>query len=778
MMKNITFVFAASLIASPAFANSKSCETVVNQSAGVIQDNPSRNGINFEKLTKKMADFIKEKGRSPSLEELSEISKIDIERLKTYFGRSSSPQILEIIASAKMQRPEVFEQYEREYAEEAMRFLKKNNFLPTDSQMAEALEVSVGDVKAIYGAAKGALARIREYESEALLKYMDKILAAYTKIAKEKGKNPLPEELAAELSISTEVLMTMFGRNKLFVSFDALFDLAAKRKPNIFKGITNVNIFTPERLANTVAAIRDGNGIILTGAVAGAPVEDGMLRALKTYHRATGIPTIVSPVNLESTGLQPELLDQAANPHVHTTINTIWLTPKMAIDNDTRVLAKQIIPETGQDNINQGITRIFPSIQRRLLTRVTPDNSIEQEFIITTGVVTKPNYRGVKIIKERTGEIATKNHFNGGIILEKDSSRGDFDVPGLGRYHIRAFEFVSEIIDDTGEKVKLSDPYIMDMNKLYFASGRVETIRLESFHYGDLHVPSTDQRALRASLRIIDLLQPKRITVEDDFDGKEINHHEKANSILNAVLARTGGNNLEEGLHKLRQNLEGLLRRIPKDAKIYRKRSNHPHWVVRYLEKADFPKDDRVNAVLGYELSSAMAQGMDPIDYFLKKYMTKEDYARVVTLEPGETQYEGTRPVLTSAHGDKGISGARGSINSVRKYVVASIFGHTHTLQMINRILNIGSMVENPQAYNREGMNRLVIANGGIGPNGEVQFYIYDRFSQQFSRDWSQPLDPPEDFFAPGYPLAIPVNDPTANNPAPEPIGSRDQYSR
>lgn len=751
-----------------AFAGKNQCaDFFVNQADQVLTLQDSKTRINLEKLTGKVTKFVQENKRAPTLEELAKATRIDIDMLKGYFIKTSSPKVLEIVAMAKLENPEAYKEFESAYAEEAIKYLKKNFELPTDAYMAEQFEVSTGEVRAIYGSNKGAILRMREYQGKALNQFTDKILVVYTRIAKETGRSPLIEEVAEGLEVSVETLSKLIGKNKLVDKFEDLYELARSRSPRAFKTVQNINIFTQERLSRALTAMRDGERLVLTSAVSEAEVETGFLNALRAYNKENKAPLFIRPVNLETSGLQKELLDA---DFAHVIINTIKLRQDLSVHN-LKLLAKMVDPLTGTKKLGPGETRIFGHIQRRLETRASADATLETLFNMTTGAITKPNYLGGKYLQERTGEFATERHFYGAIVLEKTSARRAVDIPGLGRFHIRMVEYVDEV---NGKK--LENPYFMDLNRLYYANGKTEDVRLEALMFGDLHFGATDQHAaLEAKVKLIKKLNPKRIYTEDDYDGHEINHHERDRIIAQGMLALMRANSLEEGLHYLRENLEAILEAAPTDSIVIRKRSNHPHWVERYLQGGWFMKESQ-NTSIGIELASAMNQGMDPIDYFLKKHMRPEIYRRVVTLKPGEPIYEGERPVLVSMHGDKGTNGAKGSMNSFIEATPAAIYGHTHYEQIFNRITNMAAMAKYPQPYAKEGFSKALIGNSGVGPNGEIQTYRYDHISGEYFRDASKSLDTPEKFFAPGFPFAIPTNDPTSRNEAP--AGAMDQYRR
>lgn len=726
--------------------------------------------ISLRKLVERVGKLVQQNKRAPTVDEIAAVTKIDLEMLRGYFAKASSPRIMDIVVMSKAEHPELFREFEQKYAEEAIKYLKKNFEIPSDAYMAEQLGVTTSELRLMYGSNKGALERIREYQSKALDQFIDKILVAYTRVAKQLGRSPTLEEVAVELELSAEMLAKLVGRNKVVDKFEDFYELARKRSPNSFKNVQNVNIFTQERLNKALQAARDGEVIVLTSAVAEAPVQKGFYDALKTFHKARNAPVFVRPVNLETSGLQKELLD---SDFMHVVINTVKFTPSLSFHN-LKLLAKMVDPLTGTKKLGPGETRIFGHIQRRLETRASADATLETLFNMTTGAITDPNYTGGRYVQERTGEFAMERHFYGAVILEKTSSRRAVNIPGLGRFHIRMVEYIKETTDENGRLVPLEDPYFLDVNTQYFASGKKADIRLEALMFGDLHFGATDQHAaLEAKKKLIQRLKPKRIYTEDDYDGKEINHHERDRIITQGMLALMKANSLEEGLHYLRENIEAILAVAPRDAIVIRKRSNHPHWVERYLQSGQFMKEP-VNTPLALELSKAMLEGMDPIDYFFKKHMRPENYRRVVTLPAGEAVYEGQRGVLVSMHGDKGTNGAKGSMNAFIEATSAAIYGHTHYMQIYNRIMNIAAMAKYPQPYAKEGFSKALIGNAGIGPNGEAQFYTYDHISGEYFRDNSKPLYPADKFFAPGYPYAIPTNDPTGRHETP--AGAMDQY--
>ena len=743
-------------------------------SENVIVQERNKDRIHLKTLSNQILNFVLKFKRAPTIEEIvlhSTDKKLQLEGLQAYFSKSSAPTILDIIASARTEKPEKFTQLEIDFAKVFVQMLKENIRMPKDAELADALNVTVADMRVIYGSNKNGFALIRQHKPKEFEQYLNKILIAYTRLAKASGKDPSKQDLANELDIDIKDIESLIGENKLVHKYNDLFDLAVKRNANSFKGIQNTAIFSEERLTKAVTAMIDSETIVLTSADAGAPVNMKFLKALETYNKDNNAPVFVRPVNLETTGLQPELLE---SKFAHVIINTILPTRGLSIHN-LKLIAKMVNPLTGQKKFGPGETRIFGHPQFRLETKAHINSKFDPVFHMTTGSITVPNYLGGRYIQERTAQMATERHYTGALILEKTSAqRGDnlINIEGVGRFHMRNIEFVQT----DAEGNALENPYFMDLNKAYYSNGVVKTIRAQALMFGDFHFGATDQRAaLEAKHQLLKLFLPRRVYVEDDFDGNEINHHERLHLLSQAKLAGRSGNILEEGLLYLKENLESILVLLPKDSIIIRKRSNHPHWVVRYLQDGQFMKEPQ-NTILGLELAKAMVEGMDPIDYYLKKHMEPSLYNRIKTLAAGETTFEGSRPVLTSFHGDKGIGGAKASMQTFVESVEAAVYGHTHTLEAFNRIINIPGNVEVPQSYAQEGFNKTLIGNAVIGPDGQIQFLLYDRKSGEYFRDRSKPLSSPEQFFAPGYPKVVPTDDPTLG--ARSTLSGMDQYYR
>src|SRR5690606_31953553 len=122
---------------------------------------------------------------------------------------------------------------------------------------------------------------------------------------------------------------------------------AMGRSGRAFSNVLDRDIFTPERDAALLRAIETHERIIVTTAVAGAPVERRFLDALLNYAHRMDATIVVIPANMQTFGLDPLLLE---TPEVHILTHTTKLTPELRIDN-IKLVAKHIWPLQGLDRL-------------------------------------------------------------------------------------------------------------------------------------------------------------------------------------------------------------------------------------------------------------------------------------------------------------------------------------------------------------------------------------------------------------------------------------------
>lgn len=351
------------------------------------------------------------------------------------------------------------------------------------------------------------------------------------------------------------------------------------------------------------------------------------------------------------------------------------------------LLPQQIDPATGLGRFTHSEgTYIVPHTKQRL--KVVPNSNTEHSKVfLTTGTVSKPNYKD-----NRIGNIAKRDHRYGGIVL---------DVEGNKYFHYRPLTFqVNGKMCDMGTKY--------DGLKSYY-------IRPEALVFGDLHMGSTNPKVNKANLQLIEELNPKRVVLHDMFDGYSINHHALGNSFALLKAEKKYGSSLQTELKFVAKELGKYLAATSDDTQVVIVKSNHDEVIDRWLRESRYIVEPQ-NTLIGHKLFLGMNEGKDPLQSGLELYMTIPDRVKFLSRDD---DYK-VRGVQLGAHGDLGANGARGSMRTKETAYGKSITGHTHTPEILRDTYVVGTSTELKLDYNR-GLSSWMNTHGILHDTGKVQ---------------------------------------------------------
>jgi len=301
---------------------------------------------------------------------------------------------------------------------------------------------------------------------------------------------------------------------------------------------------------------------------------------------------------------------------------------------------------------------IFASPKQRL--KAISDSNFKMPRIVqTTGACTLPRYANRENCEDaerwRRGSIAKKQHVIGGLIVEIENEE---------IFHLRNIRADSE-----GKFV--------DFGLKYDGNKKTKSI-LEAIVFGDWHVGYTDPLVRKASYEMIKELKPKRIILHDFFDGHSVSPHKDDRLITEQLIEGVdkGFDSLEEELKACRNELLNFNEAM-KGREIYVVASNHNEFLDRYLDSGRLFKDAK-NRRISLELSIILSNDKNPVEGGIRmigkipdniKFLRRDEDLKV-------------RGYQLAAHGDKGPSGGRGSINTKRRQFRRSISGHVHSAEI------------------------------------------------------------------------------------------------
>lgn len=515
-------------------------------------------------------------------------------------------------------------------------------------------------------------------------KLKNKILSTYLKLHKKLKYVSLLDLKAS--NITRAMIRYNFG------SIAKLDEEARLKYPDKFKDIHIDQLITPKYKKRLDATLASYKKFVITTAVTGCEVDKKALETVKFFCKKTKSKLLVLVCS--------DPAQKTNQKKGYGTIDAI-LSDELIITEDTelnsnffistlKTTAKQIDPTTGLVRIGQGEgSFVYASPKQRMLPAATSNNKMPRA-IMTTGAITKSNYNTEKYMSERTAYLAEYDHKMGAIIVEIEDDQ---------IFHFRQIQF--------DKKGRFADFGIMyDKNNCYIYPP-------DSFLFGDLHSGDTDPVVRKILMQLVNELNPKRIIINDGFNGSSINPHEKHNSILRAIRSENYQLSLEEELKLFAKDLNEFSKKVKEVVVV---KSNHDVFLERYLTECDFRKDPQ-NLRICLELALSMLNKLDPLKIGIEKMGLK--YPEKIRWLKRDEDFK-VAGIQLGCHGDQGPNGSRGTLANMEKAYGKCFSGHSHTPQILRDAWSVGTSTYLKLGYN-EGPSSWVQSHGLVYPNGMRQ---------------------------------------------------------
>tara|TARA_R110000823_G_scaffold283122_1_gene401309 strand:- start:6009 stop:7676 length:1668 start_codon:yes stop_codon:yes gene_type:complete len=400
---------------------------------------------------------------------------------------------------------------------------------------------------------------------------------------------------------------------------------------------------------------------VITWAQNDTPVDRDFLASIKNYCKHRNALLIVIPGryrNPTSVGeglssLHQEYWADEVAPYLmnHRKV----LNPNIVIMGDIKTQPTAAIPLSGLEGITGGMSGVFGHPKVQLKTVATPQHAYPK-LLTTTGSITKSNYSDTK-----AGKKGGFHHIIGATVIEID---GD-------NFHMRQIA-----ADDDGS--------FIDLDYLYTPAGKGKAPRAAGLTLGDLHTEFIDEECEKITFidrnSIIKTLKPEKVVMHDWYDGYSGSHHHYGKVFINYAKHHSGRNNVQE---EILRTFDRTKTWLCDDTEFIVVGSNHNEHLLTWLERGE-PKLDPENALFYHAMMAKVLSGVvmgetaakipNPLEILARehleldgmRFLRRKDSLMIAGVE-------------NSFHGDKGVNGARGSINSFRDIGVKSNTGHGHS---------------------------------------------------------------------------------------------------
>lgn len=365
-----------------------------------------------------------------------------------------------------------------------------------------------------------------------------------------------------------------------------------------------------------------------------------------------------------------------------------YLCTKIIFEKDNSCLAQDFLIPNSQknplinlDKLSTDISTIIVGSTKQYLKTLPYKNYNDYRISFSTGTLSKIEYK-----ETVSGYLDTKYHTFGALRLY-------YDKKAL-RYKIRNLIFKND--------------YIFDLDK-YYDDKKSYPTNIDAMVLGDLHLPDEDALALDKTKKLIKELKPNTVILHDIASWNSISHHE-ANKYFSKIKNKTPNNiTLEKELSVVISKLNKFVKDFSKiNFKIVN--SNHDDFIRKFLETGEFVKDT-VNAKIGSQLFLKYLDDKNILTDYLPKNVEFLEKNKSFMINGYEL----------SEHGHSGISGANGSINSFNKGFEKIIIGHTHSPEIFEKVVVVGTLSKLIMPYNQNGLTKWVHANCILHKNGTFQ---------------------------------------------------------
>lgn len=238
--------------------------------------------------------------------------------------------------------------------------------------------------------------------------------------------------------------------------------------------------------------------------------------------------------------------------------------------------------------------------------------------------------------------------------------------------------------------------------------------------YGDIHLENLDDRKMKKTQQLLDLLKPKEVIFHDIYDGSRLNPHEKQDLFIRKQKIIEGkykiSGEVDDVIDFLKefQNKNGFL-------KIRVIQSNHDNFLDRHVCSEDWRKD--LHNSEDYLKYALIQQTIDLRNYGnIIGYLIND--AGFTYIKNNESHFINKYQV--GQHGNYGVNGAKGAIVSFKRLNHKMIIADKHTPCIEDGLTVVGVSCYLWQYYNSNGLSSWAHADSIIHDSGKNQLIIYD----------------------------------------------------
>ena len=446
----------------------------------------------------------------------------------------------------------------------------------------------------------------------------------------------------------------------------------------------NEDYFSESYREDLEKEIKKYKKFVITTAVVDKPVDVNFYNSIKNYAKRNNALVLVLPSDIKNTTkkekkvmeLDPRLKDfKIVFKDTNGESRDLYLNANLCLCS-VKTSAKQLNPPTGLPRIATGKDSSIIIGATKLFEMSIPTWKGEvPKRLLTTGAITVGNYATEKYMSQRTSYLAEEDHMLGAVVVELLDNN---------------FFFARQV---EGSK----EGAFTDLGVSYNPDGTITHLKDNVMVLGDIHTERLDRELFYSVMNSTKDLKVNEVVLHDMFNGTSVSHHDKGKNLDKAMKAMQGRLNLEKEGRQICKLLE-LTSNYVKNIVVVR--SNHDTHLDKYLNTTQY-LEDYENSYIAHILALAYMEGKNTLQCLVEEVLeTKIKGIKWLKQDESYKRYG----AQLGAHGDKGANGAKGSLESLEKWLGNCVIGHSHTGKRIRKACSVGMVGELDQSYN-EGLS-------------------------------------------------------------------------
>lgn len=500
----------------------------------------------------------------------------------------------------------------------------------------------------------------------------DRIMNDFLRMTQQRKYVPTSSEFHQHSNFNRDTVARYYG------SFDGLVEKARVDDPDVFENIIDESSFNDKSFAELRDTVADHRVFVITSAVTGRDPFEPALKAVQSYCKHNEAALLILPCSDPAAQKESKAKWQLSHklPKESIVFKDLPLNDNVMLST-IKMSAKQLQPLTGLKRIGKrGGTTIVASPKQFLEYNTITNKKQIPRGLVSTGAITKADYRTEMYMSERLAYLAEADHVYGGIIIEVKNNK---------IFHMRNF------------RIDPKSGAFCDIDTKYHPNGKIEKVTAELVQIPDYHVLSTDPVAKQVAKDIVEAVKPDYMTLEDFFDGITINPHERHNFVSKSKNVMKNLDKLDFELRANANELNELCGWPVK--KIIMKYGNHEDFLRRYIADGAF-MDDPQNKILAMKLNIAMEdQGKMPFEYAMRELYGLKDPDKIKFLTINDSFM--VNGIENGAHGHLGKGGSRNpGMAGLEECYGPGNFGHNHSAAIWRDVFRVGTLTHLQLSYN------------------------------------------------------------------------------